>query len=754
MVLLLILITFAGLHEVRAASPSPGSLFTYEGLLTDNAGIPITTPQTLTFKVILPPSCIAYEETQNLTPGASGEFSVMIGAGTRTDSTGNTAARIFAASGNIACEGGSPQNVSGFTTRLLRIRVGSTDLTPDVTIGNIPVAINAQNLGDSPADSHLRVSSGATTPLTQGNFIELLNLVNGVSANYEKTGSLNGSTLPALSNGQVLGWNGSQWSAITPMTSFTEADPLVKPFAKTALPVCAPDQFLQSDGAGSLVCVPVPTSGAAGTVTNVTAGVGLVNSSNPGAAITTTGTLAVDVGTSANKIVQLEADAKLPALDGSKLTNVVATSFNNTASINTSGSITAPQINTRNLYIENISANRVTLKAPNTLIDYTLILPGAPGSSGQILGLSALTGQLEWKTPPAGNAITTLQGDVTSSNFNAGSVDVAVTKINGIAVDTAFIGDDQKYLKYTHGTGWQPHFIKLSDLRNASGTASAFSAGIAGCTSAQTLVWTSLTDQFSCQNIFLPAANVTGVLSTAQGGTGTNSVGQGLFLAGPSSAGPAAPTFRTIAATDLPASASYWQPAPGGISYNGTAVGIGTATPQAGLDVATTGTTGSAIIVPRDNTANRPTTPVGGMIRYNNDTSNLEAYQGSTANWNTLPGTVARVNLANQSAAKASTTIFTPTATDFYNVCVFFQVHAAGGTGNLTPMISFTSGADGNLTTGTLTGSIDISSTGWRGSCTPIFAFANGAINYYTDLVGAPTAALKYSLYIRITNMR
>ncbi len=56
-----------------------------------------------------------------------------------------------------------------------------------------------------------------------------------------------------------------------------------------------------------------------GTVTSVTGGVGLT-----GGTITTAGTLDVDVGTTANKIVQLTGNAKLPAVDGSLLTNVPA----------------------------------------------------------------------------------------------------------------------------------------------------------------------------------------------------------------------------------------------------------------------------------------------------------------------------------------------------------------------------------------------------------------------------------------------
>jgi hypothetical protein len=59
----------------------------------------------------------------------------------------------------------------------------------------------------------------------------------------------------------------------------------------------------------------------AGTVTSIVAGTGLT-----GGTITSSGTIAVDVGTSASKIVQLDGSAKLPAVDGSQLTNLNAAS--------------------------------------------------------------------------------------------------------------------------------------------------------------------------------------------------------------------------------------------------------------------------------------------------------------------------------------------------------------------------------------------------------------------------------------------
>lgn len=63
-----------------------------------------------------------------------------------------------------------------------------------------------------------------------------------------------------------------------------------------------------------------------GTVTQVNTGTGLI-----GGPILTSGTISVDVGTTANKIVQLDSTGKLPPLDGSNLTNTNATSLNGNA---------------------------------------------------------------------------------------------------------------------------------------------------------------------------------------------------------------------------------------------------------------------------------------------------------------------------------------------------------------------------------------------------------------------------------------
>ncbi len=85
------------------------------------------------------------------------------------------------------------------------------------------------------------------------------------------------------------------------------------------------------------------TAGA-GSVTSVGSGTGLT-----GGPITGSGTLNVDVGTSASKIVQLDGSAKLPAVDGSALTNLNASNLNSGTVPNARFPATLPSASGANL---------------------------------------------------------------------------------------------------------------------------------------------------------------------------------------------------------------------------------------------------------------------------------------------------------------------------------------------------------------------------------------------------------------------
>jgi hypothetical protein len=149
-----------------AVSASPGSLLTYEGILTDSGGNPITASSTITFQIISG-ACILFEEQQTIAPGSVGEFSAIVGVGTRQDSTGNTADRIFASSGTVNCEGAASISMSGFTVRTLHIKVNGVAMSPDVVIGNIPVSINAMKLADKDVSDFLLKAGLPTCTATQ-----------------------------------------------------------------------------------------------------------------------------------------------------------------------------------------------------------------------------------------------------------------------------------------------------------------------------------------------------------------------------------------------------------------------------------------------------------------------------------------------------------------------------------------------------------------------------------------------------------
>lgn len=148
--------------------------------------------------------------------------------------------------------------------------------------------------------------------------------------------------------------------------------------------------------------------------------------------VTGLGTAAtLDVGTGANEIVQLDASSKLPAIDGSELTDLTADNLLGTIGgaviINTSGNITT----SGNVIGTNVSANNVGIKTlelykPNNAFkttiqplatlaaDYTLTLPPDNGASDQVLTTDG-NGVLSWTTP-----------------FTAASLPVATTGIQGI----------------------------------------------------------------------------------------------------------------------------------------------------------------------------------------------------------------------------------------------------------------------------------------------------------------------------------
>lgn len=256
-----------------------GAVINYHGRIIDNNSQAVESSN-VTFRIrILSPNpgkCLLYEETRTINmTGSDGVFVIPIGdgVGDRNPVTdpGIPMEKIFSNDPSLTfnttntpklvCNSGVSYTPDVLHQRQLYVAFddhsgAGEQVLPIMDLSFVPLAVNSydsQKIGGTSAASVVRLSSGTATPLTLANFTELVSLVNGTSTQYEKAGKIGGQSVPVLTNGQVLGWNGGSWSAITPMTSFTETDPLVKTFAKTNLPNdCGTDKFLRpkTDGSG------------------------------------------------------------------------------------------------------------------------------------------------------------------------------------------------------------------------------------------------------------------------------------------------------------------------------------------------------------------------------------------------------------------------------------------------------------------------------------------------------------------------
>lgn len=332
--------------------------------------------------------------------------------------------------------------------------------------------------------------------------------------------------------------------------------------------------------------------GASGVVSNITAGSGLL-----GGSITTVGTISVDLGTTANKIVALDASAKLPAVDGSQLTSVNATKLQSY----TIGS-TAP-------------ASGEVLKWNGSMW-----LPGT--DSG---GISALTTDVI--ASGTGSVVATLAtNSVTNTKIANDSITAGKLNSTGIAGGKLLMTDTvststitykgcslNEILKWT-ASGWDcaadsmPSQSNNTVVANISGSTAAPSAvtmtALLDATVSSTqgaLIyrgasnWASLSPGTSGQFLKtlgaaanpawadIPAADLstaTGTLAVSKGGTGVTSLAGTFVLAGGQTG---ALTLGTSNASTVTINAN--NAAAITVTSSGQ-VGIGTATPGAKLEIA------------------------------------------------------------------------------------------------------------------------------------------------------------------------
>ena len=535
-----VLLTYAVLTFILILMPSSAfavanSGVTYQGRILKPDGTPLSGAH-VQFKIQIrsPDSgnCLMYEESQALDmSGSNGSFALTIndGTGTRTDLSGFNLDRIFANQGTMTfnpatCTAGStyapnPSDGRSLVVSFKDDAMGSFEPIPAQSINFAPFAFESKQVGGFSPGSIVRVQEadgtlGNVSPLTNALYTELLAVLGGTTTQYQKAGKLNGATVPAMTSGQVLGWNGTAWTSVDPSGG-------VQTFAKTVLPTCAAGEFLKDNGSGLLVCATPPATG--GTVTQVNTGTGLT-----GGGFTTTGTISITNGGVDTAQLADSAVTTLKLADGSVATvkladggvtlvklaansvdsskivdgSIVGADLNAAINVTTSGTIDAAVVKTPSLLLKNGAFTTGFAANAALAANYSLTLPATAGSPTQVLTTDG-SGNLTWTTP-AGTGISALTSDVSASG--SGSVAATVNSVGGstaAAVNTGVVAANAATNLNTAST-----IVK----RDASGN---FAAGV--ITSGGNTVLTTATGLTS-SNGFTQGGNsfgATGVVGTS-----------------------------------------------------------------------------------------------------------------------------------------------------------------------------------------------------------------------------------------------
>ncbi len=271
----------------------------YEGFLLDLNGAPITVSTLVKLKILSAGTnnCTLFEKDYTVVPNAQGYFNIQFenSDGNRIDTLGLPLELIFNSRIDL-----NIQNCTPTAERVLDVSIsdnsGSTwDHLGQTNLASVPTALNSTQVGGYDSAQLLKLADGvstADTELSQNQWNEFLSLINGSSNLYLKPSdaisNLNGAQVPTISSGESIRWNSTLnsgnggWEAFTP--------------------------------------------GSSTSVINVSSSNTDISVANS----TTTPVLTLNSGSSANQIVKLDGTSRLPAVDGSLLTNVKATKIQST----------------------------------------------------------------------------------------------------------------------------------------------------------------------------------------------------------------------------------------------------------------------------------------------------------------------------------------------------------------------------------------------------------------------------------------
>lgn len=422
-------ISLASLALLFCVEKSSASL-TYipvELYITDASNNPISTGSSVTLTASVMNeggTCVLRQETFTLSTGFSaGVVSVSLGSGSLV--FGGTIANVTSNSATpISCQGGGTFTPSSTSDRLLKFDFtgGHVD-SISFLAGSVPfaftanVASNAGALNGKPDTSFLQYDTTTYPNETKTNFDSL----------FTSTGWLN---ISKILNGQFASSTTSSGASM-PIVAGTPSAP-------------AQGSLWFDSTAGSMKYYDGTTTKTVGstngTVTSITAGTGLT-----GGTITSSGTLRVDIGTSASQVLALDASAKIPAVDGSQILNLNPTALSSAVSLNKGGTGASTQAGAANAIMPAQTGNAgkfLQTDGSNVLFKYLNItdlkssiagnfLTGTSCGAGEGLIYASATDTISCQaiTPLTATltGVNTITGASTGITINAGGTNQSIT---------------------------------------------------------------------------------------------------------------------------------------------------------------------------------------------------------------------------------------------------------------------------------------------------------------------------------------
>ncbi|QDK46651.1 hypothetical protein DOM22_16555 [Bdellovibrio sp. ZAP7] len=407
---------------------------------------------------------IYFDGTNNvrLAPGTSGQL-------LSADTTDGVKWINAPSTGVTSMSGTLPIVVTGTTTPVVSVNAATTSTAGVVTVGS-GIAVSSGTISADPANfpSAVPIAKGGTGATSKTAGFDALSPLAAKGSIVTHNGTNSVSLAVGGTDGHVLmvdaaAANGIKWAAPT----------------ATDLTTITGTGIVQRTGAGTYAALgtaaPLNVTGAN---LGLSYGTGLTLSAN---------TLVVDAGTTANKIVQLDGSAKLPAVDGSQLTGVVASSISGTLAIAKGGTGQT----TKTAAFDALSP--LTTAGDLVTSDGTNNVRIARGTAGQIL--SSTAGGLQWINAPTGtvtgvtgNAPISITGTAAAPVVNVSAATTGALGVvqvgSGISVSSGVIAADPANFPSAvpvskGGTGLTSITANRMIASNGSGDFTAYNCGIA-----------------------------------------------------------------------------------------------------------------------------------------------------------------------------------------------------------------------------------------------------------------------------------